>query len=197
MRCIPPSAVVLALAFSGLAIQAETAVQQLLTQGQTEFRQGDLVSAQRDFQTIISMEPHNQTAANFLKIIAAQQKAGTGNTPLERQVSTLILPKVEYKEATLDSVLDSLKRNVAKLTDNKVSVNFVPALPSEQLHQTTVTLSLSNVPLSEVLRYIGSLANVQFVYDKYAITVKPAAGAPGATTASATGTPTPDPVEPK
>jgi hypothetical protein len=124
-------------------------------------------------------------AINFLRLIAAQQKAGAGagNTPLERQVSNLILPKVEYKEATLDSVLDSLKRTAAKLTDNKVAVNFVPAIPSEQLHQSTVTLSLSNVPFTEVLRYIGSLTNVQFVYDKYAITVKPAAAA---TTASTT-----------
>jgi hypothetical protein len=48
MKCIPPSAIVLALAFAGFGAQAESVVQQMLTQGQAEYRQGDMAAAQRD-----------------------------------------------------------------------------------------------------------------------------------------------------
>jgi hypothetical protein len=48
-----------------------------------------------------------------------------------------------------------------------------------------VTLSVTNIPLTEVLKYIGSLANVQFEYEKYAVRVKPAGAAVPAPSAPA------------
>ncbi len=164
--------------------RAESPAQQLLTQAQTEYRKGDMASAKRDFETVQQLEPHNQTAINFLRQIAAMGgKNGLASLP-ERQVDGLVIPKVEYKEATLDSVLEALKKSVAKLTDNKVALNFVAQIPDEQLRTQTVTLSLTNVPFTDVLKYVGSVANVRFTFDKYAILVKPLA--PG-TAAPATG----------
>jgi hypothetical protein len=43
----------------------------------------------------------------------------------------------------------------------------------EKEKEKKFTLSLQNVPFTEVLRYIGELTNVQFSYDRFAITVKP------------------------
>ena len=39
-----------------------------------------------------------------------------------------------------------------------------------------ITLNLTNIPFTEALRYVGSLAGVAFTYDKYAIMVKPVGG---------------------
>jgi hypothetical protein len=40
-----------------------------------------------------------------------------------------------------------------------------------------VTLSLTNIPLTEALRYLGGLVNAKVEYDKYAIVIRPAGGA--------------------
>ena len=54
-------------------------------------------------------------------------------------------------------------------------------IPEEQKSQT-ITLSLSNVPFTEALRYLGDVANVSFAYEKFAIVVKPQTAAPTAST---------------
>jgi hypothetical protein len=63
-------------------------------------------------------------------------------------------------------------------------VNFVLQLPEEQVKKQTVTLSLANVPFTEVLRYLGTLSGTTFTFEKYAITVRPAAGTAPATASS-------------
>jgi hypothetical protein len=73
-------------------------------------------------------------------------------------------------------------------------VNFVVQLPADQVNTQTVTLSLNNVPFGEALKYLGTVASLDFVYDKYAILVRPKNDASGAT--AATGTKTATPVNP-
>jgi hypothetical protein len=94
-------------------------------------------------------------------------------------------PADQFRDATLGSALDYLKNQAAKLSNNKVAVNFVVQLPDDVVKTRTVTLSLANVPFTEALRYLGDLAGVSFTYEKYAITVKPKAGAAPAPTAQA------------
>jgi hypothetical protein len=162
--------------------RADSPAQQLLVQAQNEYRQGDMTAAKRDFQAALQLDPRNQTAINFLRQIAVTEKAPASKIPSqEKQVAGLIIPKVEFKEATLASALDSLKGSVAKLSDGKASVNFVLQLPADKL-QTPVTLSLANVPFPDVLRYLGTVANVEFAFEKFAVVVRPAAS--GATAAT-------------
>jgi hypothetical protein len=71
------------------------------------------------------------------------------------------------------------------VSGGKTNVSFVTQLSEEQ-KAVPVTLSVTNIPLTEVLKYIGSLANVQFEYEKYAVRVKPAGAAAPAPPAAAT-----------
>jgi len=96
----------------------------------------------------------------------------------EKQLAALIIPQISFKDATLGSALDYLKKSVEKASGGKQAVNFVIQLPAEQVNTQTVTLNLSNIPFTEAVRYLGDLANATIVYDKYAIMVKPKAGAP-------------------
>jgi general secretion pathway protein D len=106
-------------------------------------------------------------------MIAGGEKNKPAGSSIQKQLEKLIVPKVEFKEATLGSVLDFLKQTAAKASEGKTAVNFVVQLPDEQVKTKTVTLSLTNVPMSEVLRYLGGLADIDFAYEKYAILVKP------------------------
>jgi hypothetical protein len=154
---------------------------EILAQAQNEYRQGDLTAAKKDFKIALQLDPRNQTAINFLRQIAVTEKAGGASPGPEKQSAGVVIPKIEIKEASLASVLDVLKADVAKATNNKVAVNFVLQVPPD-IQQKALTLSLSNIPLSEALRYIGSLAGVQFSFEKYAIVVKPVGSGAAATT---------------
>jgi hypothetical protein len=185
MKRLPSITILLAAAvFAPLASGAETALQHLLTQAQTEMLKGDLAGAKRDFLTAQQLDPKNPTVIGFLRQLAATDDKSALAGSQEKQLSALMVPKVEFKEATLDSALDFLKRQAAKLSGDKIAVNFVPQLSDDQLHTQTVTLSLTNVPFTEVMRYLGAVGNVRFVFEKYAILVKPAAS--GATADAAT-----------
>ncbi len=150
-------------------------LQEYLTAGQTSYMKGDVESAKKSFQTAYKLDPKNQIAIGFLKKIAADEKNKPQVSSIQKDLEKLIIPKVDFKDATFSSVLDFMKQAVAKNSEGKVNVSFVVQLPEEQAKQT-VTLALANAPCSVVLRYLGELTKVDFVYDKYAIVVKPHTG---------------------
>jgi hypothetical protein len=173
------------VAFALVAGAAESA-QKLLTEGQTAYMRGDLETAKKNFTLVTKLDPKNPTATGYLRVIAAAEARSPKTTAsaTQRELEKLIVPKVELKEATLESVLDYLKQTVKRLSGDKTSVSFVSKLSNEQLKSKTITLSLSDVPYTEVLRYVGDLADVEFVHEKYAIVVRPRATTATPTTAA-------------
>ena len=94
----------------------------------------------------------------------------------ERQLAGVIVPKVQLKDATIGAVFDYLKSMAAKLTEGKVAVNFVLKLPEETVKTQTISLSMSGVPYTEVVKYVAELANLQVEYQQYAVLVTPKPG---------------------
>src|SRR5205823_2198277 len=115
----------------------------------------------------------------YLRMIAADELKGGGKTTrneTEEACRKLIMEKVDLREASLAEALDFLKQKAATVSGGKVAVNFVLQV-DEQTQAKKVTLTLQKVPFTEVLRYVGDLAEVQFKFEQYAIVVKPKAGA--------------------
>ncbi len=147
----------------------------LSTEAQRAYLAGDLSTAKQKFELILASDPDNLAARNYLKMIAVNEaKAGPG-AKLESRLQKLILPSVDFKEATLDAALDALRQQAGKISGGKIQPNFV--LQSGVNSAAPVTLRLANIPFTEALRYIGQLANVEFIVDQYAILVKPHEGA--------------------
>lgn len=164
----------LAVALPLVVSAAPEEVQQLITEGQTAFNRGDMETAKTNFEMVYRIDPRNQLAINYLRRIKYTESNRPKGTDQEKLFAALIIPKVEFKEATLGSALDSLKKTVERQSEGKLAVNFVVQLPDEQVKSQPVTLSLSNVPFTEVLRYLGGVAKLSIVYDKYAVIVRPA-----------------------
>ena len=142
-----------------------------ITEAQRAYIAGDLATAKQKFQAILAQDPQNRVAANYLKMIATTEKqAGSGGT-MSKQLEALIIPTLNFKEATFEAALDFLKERASALSGGKVQPSFV--LDPEVNRLTPITLSLANVPFSAVLQYMGTLANVQFTVERYAITVRP------------------------
>jgi len=168
-----------ALLFSAAGVWAAGSdVQQFLTEGQTAYMRGDLATAKSAFSMAYQIDPRNQVAIGYLKRIKVDEASKPKGNDQERQLAALIIPQIQFRDATVGAALDYFKRAVEKQSGGRQAVNFVVQLPAEQVNTQTVTLNLTNVPFTEAVRYFAELANATVVYDKYAIMVKPKSTAP-------------------
>ena len=152
-------------------------VTQFLTEGQAAFNKGDYATAKGAFEMVYQMDPRNVSAINYLQKIKVLEKGAPKNVDQERQLATLMVPKVQLKEATIGSVFDYLKTTANKLSDGKIAVNFVLKLPEDAIKTQTITLSMNNAPFTEVVKYVAELANLNVQYQKFGILVTPKSGA--------------------
>jgi hypothetical protein len=171
MKLLPVPVALLILGTSALGAD----VQRILTEAQTAMLRGDLETAKRNFQIVYQLDPKNAVAIGGLRQIALEERKGGGSGSVEKQFAQLILPQVQFKEATFTEALDFLKKKVTDVSGGKQTANFVvqPGIdPSSK-----VTLSLTNIPFTEALRYLGELVSAKIDYQKYAIVIRPANGA--------------------
>ncbi len=145
----------------------------LITEGQTAYQRGDLDGARKAFDMAYSMDTRNVIVIGFLRRIKVDELSKPKKIDRERQLAAVIIPQIQFREATLGSALDFVKRAVDKQTGGKVGVSFVVQLPAEQVNAGSLTLSLSNIPATEALRYLADLANATVSYENYAVVLKP------------------------
>ncbi len=94
------------------------------------------------------------------------------------RAEALVFPEVTFKDTSLSSAVEYLRQMTAKSAGGK-GMNFVELYPREFGEETTLTLSLSGVPLAAVLKYVGESSGVAVEYQAHAIVLKvaPEAGA--------------------
>ncbi len=158
-------------------------ISDLMTEAQRAYIRNDLATAKEKFELVRRLDPNNKTAVSYLRrIIADEMAQSAGKAPrnvTEEALKKLILEKVELREASLTEALDFLRQKGMQIGEGKVAINFVLKL-DEATQNAKVTIALQKVPFAEVLRYVGELAGVQFVYEPYAIVVKPKGAAQSA-----------------
>jgi general secretion pathway protein D len=142
-----------------------------------------------------------------------------GTARINAKLARIVLPKLEFREATIREALDFLKRKSAELDTTeqdptKRGVSFVlkldagggggaapapapsaaappsipglepipgavaPAEPAAPAFTTNpadarITISLTNIPLIEALKYVTSLANLKYKVEPYAVAIVP------------------------
>lgn len=141
----------------------------LLAEAQRAYASGDYAQAKLQFELILAEDPNNIVARNYLKMIMTAQKQGRTGSALQQQLRSVVIANVDFREATLEAALDFLRQQIEKTANLKTSFVLQPGVDPAR----TVTLRLANVPVTEVLRYIGDLAQVRFSVDQYAISVHP------------------------
>src|SRR5581483_8728688 len=154
------------------------------------------------------------------QVIESQKTDIRGTEYITNKLNRIVIPKIEFREATVREAIDFLKQKSRELdteTDpTKRGVNIVlklessaaaapaaptgvpgaeaapaipglepaPAVPAAAAPATAggpsvnpadvhITLSLTNIPLSEALRYITNLASLKIKIDPYAVAVVP------------------------
>lgn len=98
------------------------------------------------------------------------------STVLEAKLESIIIPKVEFKDAPLSEALSFLQQMSMELdteTDpNKRGINLMleRGLPNPE---PTITLKLSNVSLKEAFRYTAALSGLEYQIDPDLLILKP------------------------
>ena len=168
-----PRSLLLSVMLTAAAANAQT-VASVYSEAQRAYIAGDTATAKAKFEEVLTTDPSNIGAKNYLKTIQmAEKKSGQGKGVLATQLKTLIVPKVSFKDASLTSVLDYLKAKAGEISGGKTAPSFVLQLPSGYSEKSPITLELANVPFTEVLRYLGELTSTKFQIQEYAIVVTP------------------------
>lgn len=157
---------------------ADSTVPTLMAQAQRAYVAGDYDTATELFTQVLQSDPQNTLAIRFLRTIRLRE---AGMAPAAKDpLKELILPKVELKDATFSAALDFFKHEAAA---QSVTVSFVSQLPASQMGNT-ITLSLSQIPFLDALKYLCDLNNAAYKVERYAIVIVPV---------SATASPSPTP----
>jgi hypothetical protein len=91
--------------------------------------------------------------------------------------SQLVLPRVEFRDASLPSAFSYLETAGRNADPRKVGVNIVLDVPPET-RELRLTLSLTRVPFYDALRYAAEQANLVIIEEPYALVITPAAPKP-------------------
>jgi hypothetical protein len=89
-----------------------------------------------------------------------------------KKAETIILPKLDLRGSLLAESIDFLRARAKQLDPAKEGVNIV-FQPAAQDRDQRITLNLTNIPLSEALRYVANLVSFEVVAEERSITLRP------------------------
>jgi len=149
-------------------------VQEVYNKGVALFNQQQYAEALVLFDAVVKAKPGFVYARSYAAKCRTALASNQGpKNDLEGQLSKVMLPNVEFNAAPIGDVLQFLSTRAREISNNTVAPNFIYKGTAEQRDNTLVSLNLRNVPLTEVLRYIGQLTRTTFIYEEHAVVADP------------------------
>lgn len=150
------------LGLSGPAARSQDDLHVLYQEGRAAFFQGEFELAREKLALVLQKNPnHPQTRAMMAQI---EQKLGADNTLLRKSYEKLVIEKFEVSDVELNEALQALKILSKNASGGKIVPNII--VRDAEVGKRPVTLSLSQIPLSEALHYLAQLSNARLTYDK-------------------------------
>ncbi|MBM4154482.1 MAG: type II and III secretion system protein [Lentisphaerae bacterium] len=98
--------------------------------------------------------------------------ASQGVAPLVAKCRSLVIPQIEFREASIKDVVAFLVERSHQLDPAKDGVNIV--LDLQGAEPPLLTLALRNVPLGDALRYVTMLTGLELKYEPLAVVISTA-----------------------
>ncbi len=146
--------------------------QALYEEGRALYHAGAYEQAREKLRQVAARNPNH--APTQAMLAAIHQQLGADNSQLRKAYAAVVLEKVDFADVTLEEALEALRILSRKASGDKVSPNII--IKSPEVGKKPVTISLSNVPLTEVLNYLAELAGARLTYDKNAVMFTSKAG---------------------
>ncbi len=139
--------------------------------GVAAFQKEDFATAERQFRKILQHVPQHPQSRKYLIDIERKRSAEANIPPLQKELSKLIVPEIRVDEVTLEDFVALVSMKVKELTEGKTVPNFVFRPSTPEMTDRLVTLTLTSIPASELIRQAGQITGTKFTYEKFAIVV--------------------------
>ena len=108
-----------------------------------------------------------------------------GNTEyIKGKLDHIIIPKIAFREVTVSDAVEWLRRKSVELDTTETNperkgvnivfkVNSPPSDPAVRAQNAKITLTLTDIPLGEALRYVTELAGLKLTIDPSAVNIVP------------------------
>lgn len=119
-------------------------------------------------------EPVPPSSAELSALFGARVQASAGKSGgregIVDKLRSYRMPKVEFQQATIVEILELLRLRSRDLDPQGKGVDFVLNVPDDS-RQRQITLTLADVPLEEVLRYVCEAAGVSYRVEEHAVMI--------------------------
>lgn len=119
-------------------------------------------------------EPVPPSSAELSALFGARVQASAiksgGRDSIVDKLRNYRMPKVEFQQATIVEILELLRLRSRDLDPQGKGVDFVLNVPDDS-RQRQITLTLTDVPLEEVLRYVCEAASVTYRIEEHAVMI--------------------------
>jgi hypothetical protein len=148
------------------AVQASDELTALFQQGRSAYYKGDLETAKALLSQVIARNPRHFETCALLAQINASLAANAGSS-LKKKYSSVIIPKLEFADVSLNEALQGLSALSNNATAGKTIPNFIVKSPGAGDSQ--ITLALTSVPLTEAINYLAQLSGTRPQYEDHAV----------------------------
>ncbi|MDF1752715.1 MAG: tetratricopeptide repeat protein [Verrucomicrobiales bacterium] len=169
-----------AILFSALAMFASgiSHAQQSLVavhrEGIALYNAGNYQEALIKFQQVLRAKPSYIHARVYSSKCQQAIKNGLGSKKnVSDSLSKVLIPAVDFQEVPLGDALTYISQRTQELTAGKIIPNIIFSGSAEQRSSLTVTMKLNQVPVTTLLKYVGSQTRCKIQYDEHAIMVTP------------------------
>ena len=113
------------------------------------------------------------------QIIDQPQIDTRGTSLINRKLDEIIIPRIDFQEASIREALDFIKQRAAALDTTeqdptRKGINIVPKLdPDSPEANARITLALTDIPLRAAIDYVAKAANMKLKVEPYAVAVVP------------------------
>lgn len=163
--CLTRGVAMTLLFLAGLSPAQQNDLNTLFQLGRAAYYKGDLEQARDLLSQVAARQPNHFETKALLAQIQARLKPGEGS--LKSRYAGVKLAKVEFSGVTLQEALDGLRVLARNASGGQVVPNFIvkdPALGAKNL-----SLTLSEVPLTQAIQYLAELAGARVSYDAHAV----------------------------
>ncbi|MEM0967726.1 MAG: hypothetical protein AAGJ31_00120 [Verrucomicrobiota bacterium] len=151
---------------------AQDSVQQAYQAGVKAYQEENWALAVKLLQDV-HRKTGNPRVEFYLRNARMRMKAGEPSVSLESKLRQILIPQVSFEEADLETVFAYLTQKTRELSQGKVNANFIYKGTRDERTHPHITLQLSNVPVADVISYVGQLSNTSFKYEKFAVVGTP------------------------
>jgi len=114
------------------------------------------------------LRPDNEDETSLEQIVVASNS----NSKLQNKLDSIIIPKLEFDDASLSSVLSYLNSESKELDiEDNAGINIILRLNTPEDELNRITMSMDDIPFGEVIKYICLATGLKYVVEEHAVII--------------------------